>query len=319
MNGFRNWILEKLKYSDIALFKKIAKSLERDMEIPMRFIIWRGIIYLFAMLTGRFNLRRCNKVGKRPRTRHRPYIENMGQIIIGDDVNINSRNVQTDLVSGPNGVLRIGNEVSINFGVSIVANKNVTIGNRVRIAPYTMIYDSNMHVHGDRYARAEGDPVIIEDDVWLTSRVMVLKGSRIGKGSLIAAGSIVSGVIPPYVIAAGTPARVIKYINPPDNSGFMWEQSNGGKQLDDSIITRVKKVASEIFTVDLNTISVNHTHNMISNWDSFRHVKFIRALESEFNISFEKKDWSRFTNIGKICGIIQQRVKKNSVYKKHTG
>jgi acetyltransferase-like isoleucine patch superfamily enzyme len=52
--------------------------------------------------------------------------------------------------------------------------------------------------------------VVIEDDVWLGYNVIVLPGVTIGKGSVIGAGSVVSKDIPPYSIAIGNPARVIK-------------------------------------------------------------------------------------------------------------
>ena len=61
---------------------------------------------------------------------------------------------------------------------------------------------------------AEG--IIIEDDVWLGSGVVVLDGVRIGRGSVIAAGAVVNKDVPPHVVAAGVPARVIKSITQED-------------------------------------------------------------------------------------------------------
>lgn len=300
----RDWLLVRFSSSKNALLRKISKGLERDKEIPFRFLVRKAFIFFYSLITSPFNLRHCDKVGKRVRTRCRPHIENMGTIVIGNDVNINSRNVQTDLVTGPYGHLEIGNSTSINFGVSIVANKKIMIGERVRIGPYTMIYDSNMHVHGNRYERAPGDPVTIDDDVWLASRVMVMKGSRVGKGSIVAAGSVISGIIPPYVVAAGIPARIVKYMQPPEESGFMWENSKNSKAIDKDIFNRVCKVASDSFTMKADTIKSTDSHNTIEGWNAFRHVKFIRALENEFSIKFADKDWSRLTTIKKISRIV---------------
>lgn len=53
-------------------------------------------------------------------------------------------------------------------------------------------------------------PIVIEDDVWIAARVNVMAGVTIGKGSVIGAGSVVTKDIPPYSIAVGTPAKVIK-------------------------------------------------------------------------------------------------------------
>lgn len=306
------WLKSKFKSDKVTLLHKIIRSLERDNNVPMSHLIRKAIIYFFSMLTGRFNLRRCDHVGARPRTRRRPYIENMGSIHIGNDVNINSRNVQTDLVSGPEGLLEIGNEVSINFGVSIVANKKVSIGDRVRLGPYTMIYDSNLHVHGDRFKRAEGDPVVIEDDVWLATRVMVLKGSRIGKGSMVASGSVVSGIVPPYTVVGGIPARIIKHLDPPKESGFHWEHNYHGPVIRDTTSSRVRKVAADIFLKDIASIKDGHSHASYSNWNSLQHVKFIHALEREFDIRLKKEDWIRMSSIGRITRVIQTYVDKKA-------
>jgi len=51
--------------------------------------------------------------------------------------------------------------------------------------------------------------VVIEDDVWIGARAILLSGAHIGKGSIISAGSVVSNNIPPYSIVVGNPARVV--------------------------------------------------------------------------------------------------------------
>lgn len=304
-NSIYMWLCRRFHRSGIPLLRKIARGMERDREVPLRYVLRKAVVFIYSMITARLNLLKCDRVGRRPRTRHRPYIENMGSIFIGDDVNINSRNVKTDLVSGPNGRVRIGNEVSINFGVSIVANKEVHIGDRVRIGPYTMIYDTDQHVHGRRYARAEGETVTVEDDCWLASRVLVLPGSRIGKGAVVASGSVVTGTVPPYVVVAGSPARVIRFLNPPENSGFMWERkmmSNDGP--DPQIVSRIRKVASEALSLRAANLSPEAADQSLAEWDSFQYVKFINALENEFNVTFDPKELTRFSSLAKAGHIV---------------
>lgn len=58
--------------------------------------------------------------------------------------------------------------------------------------------------------RPDPKPCIIEDDVWIGARVTILTGNRIGRGSIIATGSIVTHDVPPYSIMAGVPAKPIK-------------------------------------------------------------------------------------------------------------
>ena len=62
---------------------------------------------------------------------------------------------------------------------------------------------------------AEAIPVVIEDDVWVGARVIVLPGIRIGKGSVIGAGAIVTKDVPPFSICVGNPARIIRSRNDP--------------------------------------------------------------------------------------------------------
>jgi maltose O-acetyltransferase len=61
-----------------------------------------------------------------------------------------------------------------------------------------------------RNERPESKPIVLEDNVWLGGRVIVLAGVTIGEDSVIGAGSVVTSDIPPKVIAAGVPARVIR-------------------------------------------------------------------------------------------------------------
>jgi maltose O-acetyltransferase len=146
-----------------------------------------------------------------------PFIENLGRIEIGDDFNFVSLFVRSHLVTGHHGLLEIGNTVNINFGAAISAHEHVKIGDRVRMGPYAIVMDSDYHAARDRGERPTA-PIIIEDDVWLAGRVSVLRGSRIGRGSVITAGSVVSGEIPAGVIAGGVPARVIRRIEGKDRA-----------------------------------------------------------------------------------------------------
>lgn len=119
------------------------------------------------------------------------------------------------LVAGaPSACLEIGPNSGISASV-IYAHQHVRIGARVLIGAGCAIYDFDFHsldaedrLHGVRNALSA--PVEIEKDVWLGARVMVLKGVRIGAGSVVAAGSVVTSDIPPKVLAGGVPARVIR-------------------------------------------------------------------------------------------------------------
>lgn len=89
----------------------------------------------------------------------------------------------------------------------MIAQTKVEIGNSCKIAWDVIIMDSDLHPIEGKVL--ENKPVIIEDHVWIGCRAIILKGVRIGKGAIIAAGSVVTKDIPAYTIAVGVPARVI--------------------------------------------------------------------------------------------------------------
>lgn len=119
----------------------------------------------------------------------------------------------------PGAMLEIGDDVGIS-GATISASRSIRIGNRVLIGSGVMITDSDAHPlepgkrSGD--ALTQVAPVIVEDDVFIGARAIILKGVRIGRGSVIGAGSVVSKDIPAHVIAAGNPCKVIKSLGVSD-------------------------------------------------------------------------------------------------------
>lgn len=108
----------------------------------------------------------------------------------------------------------IGDNIIINRNVMITARSKITIGNDVLIGSNVVINDSN-HVFKDRSVPITkqghtAEPIVIEDDVWIASDAVILKGVHIGKGAVIAAGSVVTKDVEPYTVVAGVPARKIK-------------------------------------------------------------------------------------------------------------
>lgn len=112
-----------------------------------------------------------------------------------------------------NAEITIGDQVGISGGGICCANK-VVIGNNVMFGANAFVTDTDFHPINpvNRRFSKEGTkslPVLIEDNVFLGMNVLVLKGVRIGKNSIIAAGSIVSTDVPSNVIAGGIPAKLI--------------------------------------------------------------------------------------------------------------
>jgi acetyltransferase-like isoleucine patch superfamily enzyme len=134
------------------------------------------------------------------------------------------------------GTVELGPEVELNDFALLDTQDNgrITIGARSAIGPFTVIYGgggvaigkdcsiagqsmiaSTTHITADvtRTIRSQGNtvaPITIEDDIWMGANCTVLAGAVIGHGTIIGANSLVRGTIPPMVLAAGAPIRVIR-------------------------------------------------------------------------------------------------------------
>lgn len=109
--------------------------------------------------------------------------------------------------------ISVGEGTSFSNNVQVVAEEAVTIGARCLIGDAVLILDSDFHhlsAEGRHRLPGATAPVVLEDNVFVGSRAIILKGVTIGKDSVIGAGSVVVRSIPPGVIAAGNPAKVIR-------------------------------------------------------------------------------------------------------------
>lgn len=109
---------------------------------------------------------------------------------------------------GPNARLEIGDGTYVTCDSLIIAASSIRIGAACAISWGVQILDTNFHKPaGDRSGPA---PVEIEDHVWIASNVTILKGVRVGRGSIVAAGAVVTKDVPARSLVAGIPARVVK-------------------------------------------------------------------------------------------------------------
>lgn len=107
--------------------------------------------------------------------------------------------------------ITIGDEVSLNSGCHVIASESIVIGDNVAVGEYVSIRDSEHRHTPETGVRDQGytvKPIIIEDNCWIGRGVYIGPGSRIRKGSIIAANSIVRGEFPEGSLIAGAPAVV---------------------------------------------------------------------------------------------------------------
>lgn len=164
------------------------------------------------VLNARWALRRADVVGPRVRLRGRPAVHNRGTMRIAERVQLVSTIATLELVSEPGGVLDIGPRCLVNFGCSLVATELVRLGADCHIGPYTMMLDNDYHrVEPERrLERPESAPIVLEDNVWVGVRSIIMAGVTIGAGSCVAAGSVVTKDVAPRTLVGGVPARVIR-------------------------------------------------------------------------------------------------------------
>jgi len=104
--------------------------------------------------------------------------------------------------------LRIGAFTRINRGCCLDARGSITLGDNVSISRDTMILTA-YHQPDDPGFAVASRPVVIEDHVWIGARAMIMPGVRVGRGSVVAAGAVVTRDVAPLTIVAGMPARPI--------------------------------------------------------------------------------------------------------------
>jgi len=97
----------------------------------------------------------------------------------------------------------------INEGVQITCASKITIGKECTIARDVVIRDYDAHIIETPYYEIS-KPIEIGNHVWIGNRAMILKGVKIGDGSIIAAGAIVTHDVPENCIAGGVPAKILK-------------------------------------------------------------------------------------------------------------
>jgi len=115
--------------------------------------------------------------------------------------------------------IKIGNDVFIGKGACFSSQNGITIGNKVLIGPNVTIMggDHNTSVLGKYMADvktklAKNDIAVkVEDDVWVGTGAIILKGVNVGRGAIIAAGSVVNCNVEPYSVVGGVPAKHIRF------------------------------------------------------------------------------------------------------------
>lgn len=166
----------------------------------------------WPVLNAMWHLRGAEELGDRVRVWGRPVVDASGRLIVHPRVQIRSTVARTELLAFEGGLLEIGERAYINYGCSIAASLRISIGPRCSIGTHVMMMDNDFHrIEPERRdERPDSNPIVLEENVWIGGRSIILGGVTIGAHSVVGAGSVVTSDVPPRTVVAGSPARVIR-------------------------------------------------------------------------------------------------------------
>lgn len=168
--------------------------------------VWRGLYWRIRLLGRPVSIDWLTKLSSRSSLE----TTGGGRISIGAHTRIHAN----AMLITYGGDIELGRNCSINPFCVLYGLGGLRIGNDVRIAAHTVIVPAN-HTFADLDVPICNQPetkegVVIEDDVWIGAGCRILDGVRIGRGSVIGAGAVVTRSIPAMSVAVGVPARVIR-------------------------------------------------------------------------------------------------------------
>jgi serine acetyltransferase len=123
-----------------------------------------------------------------------------GKLVVGDRVQLYGGMIPTRILCRAGSELILGAEVGLNYGVTLECTRSIHIGARSMFGSMSIVRDS---------AEGKTAPVVIEEDVWVAHGAVIEPGVRVGAGSVVSAGSVVTEDVPPRSLALGNPAKCV--------------------------------------------------------------------------------------------------------------
>ncbi|NOI82722.1 acyltransferase [Vibrio tubiashii] len=228
LNHFKVWLQhnENPAYRKLFLILKVIRAC--DIPTPKLFNKFVGLLYsAFSSVWG--NLLRVSvhtpafkgRLSKYGRGLYLfggvPFVSGPLTISLGDDCRISGQTTFSARPQSDNPQLIVGSNVDIGWQSTFAIGHKIVIGDNVRIAGRAFLFGYSGHsLDAAMRAKGFGDldcdvgDIILENDVWLGTNVTVCPNVTIGEGTIVGTGSVVTKDLPPYVVVAGNPARVIR-------------------------------------------------------------------------------------------------------------
>ena len=185
------------KNVDLSRLILINKDVELSLANSSKIVLEKGARLNFGFFTHIFSKRRNSKL----------ILEEDASFVLTGKAMIQSGAM---IFVGRGKTLKIGRS-TFTSNIKILAHDDITIGDNCIFGWECQIFSGDGHpIYQEESIINKDVPVVIEDNVWVGSRALILKGVRVGKGSIVAAGAVVTKNVPPNCIVAGNPAKVVK-------------------------------------------------------------------------------------------------------------
>jgi acetyltransferase-like isoleucine patch superfamily enzyme len=195
-------------------FDQLTEKVNRALaQGPVHFVR-KGLGFVRSELRTRAVFRSSSRLGVGVRiVGLLPSLSNEGgTLVIGDSVMFAAPVTPIRLELRAGAFLGIGDETFLNDGVWLGCTQSIHIGRRVLIGPGVRCLDNDYHGLYRRRVLPPARPITIEDDAWLAANCLILPGVAVGRGAVVAAGSVVVRDVEPYTVVAGNPARPIRIL-----------------------------------------------------------------------------------------------------------
>jgi acetyltransferase-like isoleucine patch superfamily enzyme len=163
-------------------------------------------------LNAQFRIRGRARAPLSVRLVGRIHLSGPGDVGFGHGVALVGNVIPLEFAAYEGARISVGDHTFINYGTSITAYEQVTIGRHCLLGHHVIIVDKSAHGGEQRELARSPAPVIVEDEVWIGSHAIILPGVRIGRHAAIGAGSVVTKDVPAYCMAVGNPARVVRQL-----------------------------------------------------------------------------------------------------------
>ena len=175
----------------------INKDVELSLASSSKIVLEKGARLNFGFFTHIFSKRRKSKL----------IMQEDSSFILTGKAMIQSGAM---VFVGKGKTLKIGRS-TFTSNIKILAHDDITIGDNCIFGWECQIFSGDGHpIYQEENIVNKDVPVVIEDNVWVGSRALILKGVRVGKGSIVAAGAVVTKDVPQNCIVAGNPAKIVK-------------------------------------------------------------------------------------------------------------